>query len=63
VLNGVSSTEGAPGLVMPAYGSSLTDGDIARLAAYLRRTRTKSPPWSDLEKKVSAIRRESAGSH
>jgi mono/diheme cytochrome c family protein len=63
VLKGVSSTEGAPGLVMPAYGSSLTDGDIARLAAYLRRTRTKSPPWSDLEKKVSAIRRESAGSH
>jgi len=63
VLNGVSSTEGAPGLVMPGYGSSLTDGDIARLAAYLRRTRTKSPPWSDLEKKVSAIRREAAGSH
>jgi len=63
VLNGVGTTEGTPGLVMPAYASSLTDGDIARLAAYLRRTRTKSPPWSDLEKKVSAIRRQSAASH
>lgn len=63
VLRGVSSTEGAQGLVMPAYGSSLTDGDIARLAAYLRRTRTKSPPWRDLEKKVSIIRQESAESH
>jgi mono/diheme cytochrome c family protein len=63
VLNGVSNTEGAPGLVMPAYASSLTDGDIARLAAYLRRTRTKSPPWIDLEKKVSTIRRQSAASH
>jgi mono/diheme cytochrome c family protein len=59
VLNGVGSTNGAPGLVMPAY-ASLTDDEIARLAAYLRRTRTKRPPWSDLEKKVAAVRRESA---
>ena len=63
VIKGVGSTDGAPGLVMPAYGSSLSDNEIARLAAYLRRTRTKYPPWSDLEQKVSAIRRESAASH
>jgi mono/diheme cytochrome c family protein len=63
VLNGVSNAEGAPGLVMPAYASSLTDGDIARLAAYLRRTRTKLSPWIDLEKKVSNVRRQSAASH
>ena len=63
VLNGASNTEGAPGLVMPAYRSSLTDGEIAGLAAYLRRTRTKYPPWNDVEKKVSAIRRQSATSH
>jgi mono/diheme cytochrome c family protein len=63
VLKGVGNTDGAPGLVMPAYASSLSDSEIARLAAYLRRTRTKYPPWSDLEKKVSAIRRESAASH
>ena len=36
---------------MPAYASSLTDAEIARLAAYLRRTRTKLPPWTDLETK------------
>ena len=69
VLNGVSNTatdnntEGAAGLVMPAYGSSLTDAEIARLAAYLRRTRTKLPPWNDLEKKVAAIRREGPAYH
>ena len=40
VLRGIGNTEGAPGLVMPAYASSLTDAEIARLAAYLRRTRT-----------------------
>ena len=69
VLDGVSNTEtdnntqGAAGLVMPAYGSSLTDAEIARLAAYLRRTRTKLPPWNDLEKKVTAIRREGPAYH
>lgn len=69
VLNGVSNTEtdnnteGAAGLVMPAYGSSLTDAEVARLAAYLRRTRTKLPPWNDLEKKVAAIRRQGPAYH
>jgi cytochrome c553 len=63
VLKGIGSTEGAPGLVMPAYASSLSNGDVARLAAYLRRTRTKLPPWTDLEKKVAAIRQDSALSH
>jgi mono/diheme cytochrome c family protein len=42
VLKGISNTEGAPRLVMPAYASSLTNAEIARLAAYLRRTRTRS---------------------
>jgi mono/diheme cytochrome c family protein len=60
VLKGVGAAEGAAGLVMPAYASSLSDSEIARLAAYLRRTRTKSPPWTDLESKVTRIRRASA---
>jgi mono/diheme cytochrome c family protein len=62
VLRGIGSTEGAPGLAMPAYASSFTDADVARLAAYLRRTRTKYPPWGDVEKKASAVRRELATS-
>ena len=63
VLNGISSTDGAPGLVMPAYASSLNDAEVTRLAAYLRRTRTNRPPWAGLESKVSAVRRESATSY
>ena len=63
VLKGVSNTEGAPGLVMPAYASALSDTDVARLAGYLRRTRTKLPPWTDLEKKVAVVRRELPASH
>jgi len=62
VLKGVGDNEGAPGLVMPEYESSLSNGEIARLAAYLRRTRTKGPPWTDLENKVAAIRHASAKS-
>ena len=63
VLNGISSTDGAPGLVMPAYASSFNDAEVSRLAAYLRRTRTNRPPWTGLESQVSAVRRESAASY
>jgi mono/diheme cytochrome c family protein len=59
VLRGIGTKEGAPGLVMPEYASALSDGEIARLAAYLRRTRTKMKPWTDLETKVGKIRRAS----
>lgn len=58
VLRGIGSKDGAPGLVMPAYASSLTDDEVARIAAYLRRTRTTLPPWPHLVKSVSAARRE-----
>jgi mono/diheme cytochrome c family protein len=63
VLRGIASDSGAPGLVMPAYASSLTDAEVARLAAYLRRTRTTHPPWNDLEHRVAAARRELAAPH
>lgn len=58
VLNGIGITEGGPGLVMPSYAKALSNTDIARLAAYLRRTRAHEPPWTSMEKKVAAIRRE-----
>ena len=56
VLNGIDITEGGPGLVMPSYAAALSDVDIARLAAYLRRTRTDQPPWADIEKNVAVAR-------
>jgi mono/diheme cytochrome c family protein len=57
LVRGVSAEEGIPGVVMPSF-AALSDTDLARIAAYLRRTRTKLPPWSDLEKKIAAIRRQ-----
>jgi len=57
VLKGISAKEGAPGLIMPGYASALSDGDIARLAKYLRRTRTNLPAWTDVETRIAAIRK------
>jgi mono/diheme cytochrome c family protein len=62
VLGGISIKDGAPGLVMPSYASALTNADIARLAAYLRRTRTDRPAWTGLEEKVAAARKEAGTS-
>jgi mono/diheme cytochrome c family protein len=55
VLYGVSARDGAPGVVMPSF-NRFSDADVAKLAAYLRATRTDKPAWPDLEKKVAAIR-------
>lgn len=57
VLHGVGAQEGAPGVVMPGF-SHFSDADVARLAAYLRATRTDRPAWPGLEKKIAAIRAE-----
>jgi mono/diheme cytochrome c family protein len=58
VLRGVSAEEGMPGVVMPSFERALSDADIARIATYLRRTRTNLPPWSGIEAKVAAMRRQ-----
>jgi mono/diheme cytochrome c family protein len=55
VLYGVSARDGAPGVVMPSF-NRFSDADVARLAAYLRATRTDKPAWPGLDKKVAAIR-------
>jgi len=59
VLRGVGRRDGAPGAMMPAFAAAMSDADIAQLAAYLRRSRTALPPWSDLEASVAAARRAS----
>jgi len=58
MLRGISAEEGMPDVVMPAFGGALSDADIARIAAYLRRTRTSLPAWRDLATKIAAIRRQ-----
>ena len=57
VLHGVAAKDGMPGIVMPSFASALSDHDIARITAYLRRTRTNLPPWPDLDRKIAELRR------
>lgn len=60
ILYGISAKSGAPGVVMPGF-TGFSDVDIARLAAYIRRTRSTRPAWTDLPKKVADIRAEGRG--
>jgi mono/diheme cytochrome c family protein len=60
MLRGVTAAEGIPGVVMPGFAHAFNDADIARVAAFLRRTRTDLPPWPDLDAKIAAIRREAS---
>ena len=60
MIGGVTAGEGMPGVVMPSYAHAFTDADIARIAAYLRRTRTNLPPWPDLDAKIAAIRQQAS---
>lgn len=41
---------------MPSYAAGFSDRDVARIAAYLRATRTGSAPWPDLERSVATVR-------
>ena len=59
----VDAEEGIPGVVMPAFGGALSDADVARIIAYLRRTRTSLPPWPDLVTKIAAIRRQNGAAN
>lgn len=56
MLRGISASEGKPGLVMPSYYTSLSDKEMAEIAAYLRATRTTLPPWKNLVEKAAQIR-------
>nr|WP_243429982.1 cytochrome c [Acetobacter sacchari] len=57
MLRGLTAPEGQSGVAMPSFYNALSDHDMARIAAYLRRTRTTRPPWTDLEKKAAEARK------
>lgn len=61
VLHGIGDGEGLPGLYMPGFAASLSDADIANLAAYLRRSRSDQPAWNALPSTVAKLRTQPAG--
>jgi mono/diheme cytochrome c family protein len=58
VVHGLRPPVGRAGPTMPAFGESLTDRQIADIAAYLRARYTDKPPWPDLAGTVAQIRKE-----
>ncbi len=56
ILHGIGKDAGMPGVLMPGFAASLTDNDVAQLAAYLRRSRSHQPAWTNLEAAVARVR-------
>ncbi len=56
ILHGISVKDGLPGTMMPAFGAGLSDDDVAAIAAYLRKSRTTLPPWTDVPGVVAKVR-------
>jgi nicotinate dehydrogenase subunit B len=60
ILQGLEPPTGPSGPYMPAFAESLTDGQVAEIAAYLRARYTDKPAWTDLAKAVARARKEGA---
>jgi mono/diheme cytochrome c family protein len=61
VLQGLQPPVRAAGPFMPAFGDSLSDGQVAELAAYLRTRFSDRPAWRGLPGAVAKARKEAAG--
>jgi nicotinate dehydrogenase subunit B len=61
ILHGITAPASSDLGYMPAFKDSLTDGQVAELAAYLRRQFAPNRPgWSDIHATVGRIRQEMA---
>jgi nicotinate dehydrogenase subunit B len=61
ILHGIAAPAASELGYMPAFGDSLSDGQMAELVAYLRgQFAPGKPPWPDLEATIGRIRRVAA---
>jgi mono/diheme cytochrome c family protein len=56
ILDGLHPPEGTAGAIMPGFSSTLTDGQVESLVAYLRSNLGTKPPWTNLETSVREAR-------
>jgi mono/diheme cytochrome c family protein len=56
VLDGLHSPEGKAGAIMPGFASTLTDGQLESLVAYIRSNLGAKPPWTGVETSVREAR-------
>jgi mono/diheme cytochrome c family protein len=62
ILHGLPWREGHAGPYMPPFSDSLTDAQVASLAAYVRARYTVRQPWQDIDATVREARRQGGGS-
>jgi nicotinate dehydrogenase subunit B len=61
ILHGIAQPVSSDLGYMPAFGDSLTDGQIAELVSYLRRQfAPDKPAWTDIQASIGRIRQEIA---
>ena len=58
ILQGVQPATGPRGPYMPAFAGTLSDGQVAAIAAYVRARYSDRPPWKDLTSAVAKGRRQ-----
>jgi mono/diheme cytochrome c family protein len=58
MLNGIPWSHTGQHTFMPPFAASLTDAQIASIAAYVRSDIGKQPAWPDVEQRVTRIRKE-----
>jgi mono/diheme cytochrome c family protein len=56
VLDGLQPPEGTAGAIMPGFSSTLTDGQLESLIAYIRSNFGARPPWTGVETSVREAR-------
>jgi mono/diheme cytochrome c family protein len=56
ILDGLHPPEGIPGAIMPGFSSTLTDGQLESLVAYIRSNLGAQPPWTEVETSVREAR-------
>jgi len=58
ILQGIHAPTGPAGPAMPPFAASLTDKQVADLAAYLRSRFSDRPAWTALETAAATVRKE-----
>ena len=56
ILDGLHPPEGTVGAIMPGFSSTLTDGQLESLVAYIRSNLGAKPPWTGVESSVREAR-------
>jgi len=56
ILDGLQPPEGTAGAIMPGFSTTLTDGQLESLIAYVRSNLGAQPPWTGVESAVREAR-------